>query len=259
MSQELFDFAFIPNYEVAISYLAENLAEQEPWDFNNPSTKKFPILKNYLEHTYRKLKVERKITFTSDNKFATFNTGLTTDSQEDIFAFFEESHNTNPRFTTPFCFKAFLKKSDNQILTHFASNLPDVANYFNNPELLIFNPRHDLIPDIDHIIGDNISRFPSPIQSLDSSEIRRRLVGSIEEVKKRVRTNYKLAVPQYYNKHTQLLLPLNLTSGSPNPDLALVVYKLNTTTYTARTCLTIDMAYNNARLIVKPQSEWLKP
>lgn len=259
MSQELFDFSFIPRYDDAIKFLAESLAEQEAWDFNNPPNKRYPILKNYLEHTFRRLKVEKKVVYTSNNKFATFNTGLTTDSQEDIFAFFEESNNTNPQFKTPFCFKAFLKKSDNRLLTHFSSMLPDVANYFENPELLIFNPRNELITDIDHIIKDNISRFPSHIQHLDNPEIKRRLMGSIEEVKKRVRSNYKLAVPQYYDKKIQLLLPLNLTSGSPNPDLALVVYKLNSTTYTARTCLTIDMAYNNARLIVKPQSEWLKP
>ena len=72
-------------------------------------------------------------------------------------------------------------------------------------------------------------------------------------------TNYKIAVPQFYNNKFQLLLPLNLTVGSPNPDLALVAQKLNNKTYTARTCLTLRMAYNNARLIVRPQSNWLKP
>ena len=27
--------------------------------------------------------------------------------------------------------------------------------------------------------------------------------------------------------------------------------------YTGHTCLTLDMAYNNARLIAKPESDWL--
>ncbi|MCS2900106.1 DUF3825 domain-containing protein [Bacteroides thetaiotaomicron] len=53
--------------------------------------------------------------------------------------------------------------------------------------------------------------------------------------------------------------PLCLTPGSPNPDLALVIYKVDEQTYCARTCLTIQMAYTNARLIVRPQSDWLKP
>ena len=29
--------------------------------------------------------------------------------------------------------------------------------------------------------------------------------------------------------------------------------------YTGHTCLTLDMAYNNARLIACPNSEWLTP
>lgn len=124
---------------------------------------------------------------------------------------------------------------------------------------MIFNPRCKLIPQIDHIIEDNIQRFPDHIQTLDSREIRRRLEGSIDEVKRRIKTNYKLAIPQFYNGRIQLLLPLNLTPGSPNPDLALAIYKISEDTYTARTCLTLKMAYNNARLIVKPQSVWLKP
>lgn len=144
-------------------------------------------------------------------------------------------------------------------MRHFSSNLPDIANFFEKPELLIFNPKCELIPDIEHIITDNKSRFPAHLQNADDSELRRQLVGAIDEVKKKVRTNYKIAIPQYYAGRIQLLLPLCLTAGSPNPDLALVVQKLNATTYKASTCLTLKMAYNNARLIVKPQSEWLKP
>ena len=28
--------------------------------------------------------------------------------------------------------------------------------------------------------------------------------------------------------------------------------------YAARTCLTLDMAYNNARLICRPETSWIK-
>lgn len=258
-NSELFKFAVFPSYNNAVQFLAENLAEKEEWDFSDNQVKSYSILKNFLEFTFRKLLQEKKVAFTSDNKFACFNTGLMTDNLEDIFAFFEEYKNPRPGFTTPYCFKAFLKKSDNNILRHFSGNIPDIANFFENPEQLIFNPKCDLIPDIDHIIRDNISRFPSHLQNADEAELRRQVTGSIDEIKKRVRTNYKIAVPQFYDGKIQLLLPLCLTSGSPNPDLALVVHRLNDKTYTSRTCLTLKMAYNNARLIVKPQSNWLKP
>ncbi|HXH19444.1 MAG TPA: DUF3825 domain-containing protein [Chitinophagales bacterium] len=258
-SSELFKFAVFPNYERSIQYLADSLADPEEWNFSDSTVRNYPILKNYLEFTFRKLQQENKIVFTNDNTYSCFNTGLVTQNLEDIFAFFEKYRNPKPGHTTPYCFKAFLKKSDNQILRHFSHNLPDIADFFDKPELLIFNPRCELIPDIDHIIRDNKQRFPSHLQQADDGELRRQLIGSMDEVKKKVRTNYKIAVPQYYDGKIQLLLPLCLTSKSPNPDLALVVYKLNDRTYTARTCLTLKMAYNNARLIVKPQSNWLKP
>lgn len=256
---ELFKFAVFPSYNDRIKNLAEFLVDKEDWDFSDSKTKTYAILKNYLEFTFRRLGQEKKVVYSTGNKFACFNTGLVTSNLEDIFAFFEQYKNPKPGFTTPFCFKGFLRKSDNQILKTFSHQLPQVANYFEKPELLIFNLKCELICDIDHIVRDNRDRFPKHLQAADDAEVRRQLFGTIEDIKKRVRTNYMLAVPQYYANGIQLLLPLFLTIGSTNPDLALVVYKLNDTTYTARTCLTLKMAYNNARLIVKPQSSWLKP
>ena len=127
---DLFSFAFFPRYNNAIRYLAENLADTEEWDFSDVQQKKYSILKNYLEFTFRKLKQEGKVCYSSDNKNACFNTGLVTDNLEDIFALFEEYKNPKPDTTTAFCFKAFVKKSDNQFLRHFSNNIPEVANFF---------------------------------------------------------------------------------------------------------------------------------
>ena len=256
----LFDFAFFPCYEKSVEYLANNLAASEEWDFSDAKSPKYSILKNYLEHIFRKVKQEGKIAYTSNNSHACFNTGLVTKNLEEIYAFFEAYKRPKQGMNnSPFCFRAFLKESDYQLLKVFPGNLPEIANFFQKPEDLIFNPGCKLIPQIDHIIEDNIDRFPIHMQGLDNNEVRRRLEGAISEVKRKVKTNYKIAVPQYYDNKIQLLLPLCLTPGSPNPDLALVTHKINMDTYTARTCLTLKMAYNNARLIVKPQRDWLKP
>jgi hypothetical protein len=82
--------------------------------------------------------------------------------------------------------------------------------------------------------------------------------GEIDRMKKKVIANYKIAVPQYYNGKIQLLLPLCLENPDV-PDLALVVSKQGENVYQGHTCLTLEMAYNNARLIAKPDSNWLKP
>ena len=53
-----------------------------------------------------------------------------------------------------------------------------------------------------------------------------------------------------------IILPICLTKKAA-ADLALVIEKENGV-YRASTCLTLDMAINNARLIAKPDDEWLK-
>ncbi|MEI6480440.1 MAG: DUF3825 domain-containing protein [bacterium] len=255
----IFRFAFFPKYEDCIKFLAETMSDKEPWDFSDSGEKKYAILKNYLDYYYRKLKEESKIFFTKDNQYCIFNTGLVTNNQEDIFAFFEANKSTRTN-SSPYYFKCFLKHSDPLLLEKFGESLPECANFFDKPELLILNPKYKIVPDIEHIITDNKTRFPSHLQNADNAELRRQLKGAIDDVTKKVRTNYKIAIPQYYDGKVQLLLPLCLTSGSPNPDLALVVSKVpGQEIYSAKTCLTLKMAYNNARLIVKPQSDWLKP
>ena len=73
-TSELFKFSLFPNYDNAISFLADSLAYTEAWDFSDSASKNNSILKNYLEFTFRKLQQEKKVAFTSDNKNACFNT-----------------------------------------------------------------------------------------------------------------------------------------------------------------------------------------
>lgn len=262
---ELYQFAFIPNYDIAIQYLAEQLADKDDqWEFSDAlNPRKYTILRSYLEHYFRKIKAEGKLLFTQDNQWASFNTGLVTSNWEEIFALFKANQRTDwtdwKGTPPPFFFVGFFRKSNYQFLQHFNNQMPELADFFQKPEELIFNPKCGLIPDLDHIIEDNLVRWPSHMENCSPADLRRALEGSIEEVKRKIRTNYKLAVPQFYKGRIQLLLPLCLTPNSPNPDLALAVSRLNENTYTARTILSIKMAYNNARLIVKPQSTWLKP
>ena len=60
-NSELFKFAVFPNYDQAITFLADTLADREDWDFSDVTTKNNGILKNYLEFTFRKLLQEKSI------------------------------------------------------------------------------------------------------------------------------------------------------------------------------------------------------
>lgn len=78
--------------------------------------------------------------------------------------------------------------------------------------------------------------------------------GAIAEAERKAAANYTIAVPQYYNGRIQLLLPLCLTGDAP--ELALTIQR-EEGFYSARTCLTLEMAYNNARQICRPMASWL--
>lgn len=83
--------------------------------------------------------------------------------------------------------------------------------------------------------------------------------GCIQSSKEKLKRNYKIAVPQYFltTGIIQLLIPLCLSA--PNvADLAIVVEDYGKM-YRAATCLTLDMAINNARLLARPDRDWLNP
>ena len=82
--------------------------------------------------------------------------------------------------------------------------------------------------------------------------------GAIGTAKRMLEANYKTAIPQFYKGKMQLLVPICLQT--PNvPDLALTCMKTeDKRKYLGCTCLTLEMAYNNARLIAKPESNWLQ-
>lgn len=195
-----------------------------------------------------------------DEEAACFNTGLYDKTWQPIYFYCEK----NPiagfkswRFTS-FYNSYTIKYSK---LTNNAAVELQRASYFENPSALIYDIKLDIVPQWDHIIYDeeNFMRIPEQLRANGREFCQTLIAGSINSVKKRIEANYKTVVPQYYNGKIQLLVPLYLTNPE-NPDLALVL-SLNEekTVYYGHTCLTTEMAYNNARLIARPDSYWLLP
>ena len=215
-----------------------SIAAPEIW--SNDTYPNNGILANYMVHTFEKLKSEKNIIITKE--YGLFNTGLFTDFYEPIFAYATEKQPVS--FMTPY-----------ELGNVNIDQYPERANYFKDPSLLLFDWHYQINIHYKHILKDinNIKRIPKNIQ--DDKNILNNLNGSIETMKKRVSANYKIAIPQYFDKKIQLLLPLCLETDNI-PDLALVVTKVGDV-YQGHTCLTLDMAYNNARLIAKPESNWL--
>lgn len=197
------------------------------------------ILANYIVKTYNKLQSERNVIFGTD--YALFNTGLFTKYYELIYAY---QSGADISFLTGY-----------ELSSIGINERPERANYFENPESLLFNWNYPIDIQYKHILDDKNNKDRLPKEFLESSNMVTIMNGAIDTMKKRVSANYKLAIPQYYDGKIQLLLPLCLLSDT-KPDIAIAVTKKDTC-YQGHTCLTLDMAYNNARLIAKPESDWL--
>ena len=245
---KIFQFAFCHDYDKKINALSSLCPEK--WSFGSNSDN--VILKNYIDHTLEKVYEENKIIEKTD--YCLFNTGLYTNFYQEIYAYFVLNQNKDKQ-------KWFL---DGFYTSYQVSNMgvtehPQRANYFLNPAELVFDTNCEIIPQYPHIFNDpeNFLRIPENIR--ESSNKIMLFDGAIKRAKQMINANYKTAVPQYYKGKIQLLIPICLINDNI-PDLALVVSKNDAgNQYLGHTCLTLDMAYNNARLIARPDSNWLKP
>lgn len=254
----LYEFAQIQNFQATIDQLS-HIAEQEDWTYQNPTSSagsRLPILENYINNTYKRLATEKKVAVSEDKRYACFDTGLMSRTQnEPIYMMFKQNYSQ-----TVECywhFDKFIRKGEYEV-SRF-SVLPEMAFFWENPSKLIYDTRKELVVNIEHIISDNKERFPDPYSKMSDYNLKLYIDGCIKAALERVRRNYKIAVPQYYltSGTIQLLIPLCLSSPSI-ADLAIVVEDYGTL-YRASTCLTLDMAMNNARLLARPDRDWLNP
>jgi hypothetical protein len=153
-------------------------------------------------------------------------------------------------------FVDFLTESDRR-LTCFRK-IPDIANYFDDPRDILYDTRMELRLDWVHL-RDRLNRIPEPVRAKYDSEneLIERIRSATELALKRVKRTYKTAIPQYHNGKLQLLLPLCILSPV-KADAALVVSR-EREVYIGWSILSLDQAYNNSRLIARPDTEWLNP
>lgn len=222
------------------------------------------ILKNYLSFSFSRavFLTERDVDQTAPSNLplvfgddrCLFNTGLYTRRFETIYGLFEP--NTKPDARQRWFLKGFFKESDPMLVSF--EYLPCRVRFAEDPSELVFDYRLPIRSNIDHILGDeeNLTRIPASLMGEGNSLLlRRAFEGAVVEAARRAAANYTLAVPQFYGGRIQLLLPLCLTGDKP--ELALTIQREDGF-YAARTCLTLDMAYNNARLICRPETSWIK-
>lgn len=254
--RSFWEYIFMPDDKL---HLLADMCTPEVWSFKGGID--YGILKNYIAYTFMKLDEEGKIFPCYGSECQSFNTGLFTyGTYQKIHAILEPNRNPGKQ-------AMFLKEFCDEMRGLRKYQIPlkrdDRADYFEEPENLIFNPRCEIVPNYEHIIVERRDRWPNSLKGKTDDELTDILMRSIEHTSRMMQANYKIAVPQYYPPRSrtkgkiQLLLPLYLENND-RPDIALVLERKGMI-YEASTCLTLDMAYNNARLIVRPDSNWLCP
>jgi hypothetical protein len=257
--------------------LAEKAAPEE-WNFRiRPLKFPYPILENYLFYTFKRIKQEEKIVFGKDrhgDRVACFNTGLATAKQDEIYAFFTEAKRriqvraSKSTLETEWVLTGFFREAEGPMVE--IPKMPELASYFEGDAFknLVFD--HDLSFRVrrEHCLVERRDRFlsiPDLPDSLknDPEELGDKFDDAVRKARRRVRRNYKTAIPTFNRGKINLLLPLCIAKKD-RADLALLVvrhsdYDKTTDYYIGWTVLTLDQAYNNARLLARPDTEWLTP
>ena len=245
---DIYDYMYWGDYNLQIQKLADK-ALQEKWSFENKTDNY--ILKNYLKYTFIKLQEENKVIET--DTYCAFDTGLFSKYYEPIYAYGETNKNMTET-AVKWYFKGF--KDSYELGNLDIEKFPERADYFSDPSRLVFNWHLNVNKNYKHILDDlnTLQRLPDSIKNSDRPL--ETLKGVIDTAIQKVIANYKLAVPHYYQNKIQLLVPLCFGKDD-NPDVALVLNLMKNGYYQATTCLSMEMAYMDARLIAKPESNWL--
>ena len=294
--KELYQWAHLSNIYELLKTLAD-IALDEQWSFDNENGQEsYSILKSYLTYTFYRLKTEGKVLENKEQGIAAFNTGLVDKTYEPIYACFSPATIGQPWRFEAFC-KAGSRQWGKKFASVFNPLPKRASYFERKEDLLFDADRplerdvdHILLDNISRLprefLEEELRSSDEALEALDAAfsakdngerclafdhleevieddvKIKRRLIhrldDAIELAQKRVEWNFKTAVPAFYPTKDQmsLLLPLDLTEDE-NPDVALVVELAESGAYIGQTILTMRMAYNNARMVCRPDSDWL--
>lgn len=228
-----------------------------------------PKLRNYLNYTFKRLlelehsKSSSYFITSTDGEWVTFNTGLQNGHGSDLLAVFNKykpKPDLPPRPTPDWVFKGCFTPNDRNYHSHFGTKTPDIAWYSTDSRDFVFDTSYSLEKDVfDHLFERAKERAGLPTAS--DEVVRNYLRGALENLMPKIRRNYKIAIPVYYveEKRMQLLLPFHSASNANDTSCFLVERDDDLKTYRLKTIFDLDHAYFAARLITRPDKDWLNP
>lgn len=148
-----------PDYEKSIRDLAA-LAKKEKWCYRH-SKDEYIILKIYLQYTFATIWKQKLFIFNNSTGFGSFNTGLVTDDYQAIYGVVQKNNLKDS--SLPYLFEGFAiagSKGLGKTIVESFNPLPKKAKYLTDIKDAFFDPNSLIFPDFEHIINDNLDRFP---------------------------------------------------------------------------------------------------
>lgn len=260
---DLFDTAFVPYWRTHLNELEAD-ALPEPWRYLRPSfiAKNMDnhILDTYIKDVFRNQVIGFTLARSQEEAdryifarsgYACFHTGLLNKQYKPIYGFLERNQKPDLKY---WYFRGFF--DDAAPCLRIVNPLPHRP--FNQIRYMPWGlcPNWEIRVNVSHILseGRNLDRIPEKMRDYPNLEVL--LQTTVEHARRTVSVVPSMAVPQIYQGRLQYLLPVCLLNPD-KPRLAITLEPMDGF-YIGHTCLTLEMAYRNARLLARPTVPWLR-
>jgi hypothetical protein len=197
-----------------------------------------------------------------DAEWISFNTGLQNIHASDLLAIFQR-YKQRPggpvRAAPDWVFKGCYPPNDRQYRDKFGTDVPDIAWYSTDSRDYVFDNSYRLERDVfDHLFER--AKVRAGLPNVHDEVVRNYLRGALENLVPKIRRNYKVAIPVWYveERRMQLLLPF-YSANSIDVSCFLIDRDDVAKSYRLKTIFDLDKAYFSARLITRPDRDWLNP
>lgn len=266
------------DYDKPLKILAANTIDgTAAWAFRQQRfvakyarTTAVPKLRNYLNYTFLRLvdleqmEPGKYFHYSYDQDRICFNTGLQNAHGSDLMATFQRykprADAAPQRIVPDWVYKGCFAPNNSGYRDFFGHETPEIAWYIDDSRDYVFDIKYHLERDFfGHLFDRAKERAGLPYVS--DEVVQNYLRGTLENLVPKIKRNYKIAIPVFYveEKRMQLLLPF--VSASNNSDVSCFVIERNdaSKTYCLKTIFDLDQAYFSAKLITRPDRDWLDP
>jgi hypothetical protein len=257
-----------PVYEPFLRIAAKTSDGESGWGFKQQRFKDkysnpIPKLYNYLDYTFLRLQElddneQNKFFIYSDDKSKVcFNSGLQDTYGNDLILSFQVMQPLPGYIIPKWKFSSIFTPQNENYISIFGHAAPEIVWYTKDSRDYVFNLEYSLNTELhEHVFYRAKDR--SGFSNFSDEVMRNYLCGVISNILPKIKRNYKVAIPVYYVKEhkMQLLLPFHTNAGKA---ALLVERDDNHRMYIIKTVLDMDQAYFAARLLTRPDNEWLDP